>query len=105
LQWQETGQVITPNQSATCPIVAKTTLMQQSMEGIRKGLILARTAQLSDASPQNPIQVTRQSISAFHHDVFIANGAAANAFGGDLWDLGAPVSTYFYDWCESPACR
>ena len=96
---------ILQNQPIGCPMSVRTDMLNSNMESIRKGLVLARVDQLATATIQNPIMVTRQSISNFHQSVFTRNGASANAFGGDLWDIIKPVSTFFYDWCGAPACQ
>ncbi|WNH46089.1 RHS repeat-associated core domain-containing protein [Xanthomonas hawaiiensis] len=96
---------IVENQPAVCPDDWRAEDLLRKKEGIRRGLMAARVAQLVGADSSNPRQVSRSSISDFHHDVFEANGASKEAFGGDLWD--SIYGSFFtgYDWCKGPACR
>jgi len=82
------------------------------MENIRKALAAARVAQLAaaGASPDNPVQVSGQSISDFHNAVFQANGGGP-VFGGDvpganqIMQLNSLVNGGPGGWCEAPACH
>ncbi|WP_279363246.1 RHS repeat-associated core domain-containing protein [Xanthomonas sacchari] len=96
---------IVKNQPAVCPDDWRAEDLLRKKEGIRRGLMAARVAQLVGADSSNPRQVSRSSISDFHHDVFEANGASKEAFGGDLWDSIYGSFYTGYDWCKGPACR
>lgn len=89
-----------------CPDYAMKEIIIQNMQKVRVDLAKRRFAQLAGFGPDNPVIVTRESISRFHQEVFELNGASAHDFGGDLWDMGRYFGTLvIYDWCESPACR
>lgn len=80
------------------------------MESIKKDLMNARVAQLSN-NPNNPTIVSGQSISDFHNAIFSSYGATdgwgpfpvfggdANLFGIDLGNRGG------WTWCSAPACQ
>lgn len=94
----------------TC--AADQAIIDQNMEKIREALAAARVAQLdaADASPDNPVMVSGQSISDFHNQIFQANGGGP-VFGGDV--PGANQIMWLHDqvfggpggWCVSPACH
>jgi hypothetical protein len=65
----------------------------------------ARINQLFGATSANPLQVNRQDIAAFHHEVFSQNGAGPHAFRGDLWDASHLQLVTGYNWCEAPTCK
>jgi len=68
-------------------------------EDIRKDLAKAHADALSGGSPQNPIRLTGDQISDFHHVVFSQNyGGKYLIFGGDI--PGAWVT----GWCTAPGC-
>lgn len=70
-----------------------------SMEDIRKDLAKAHADALSGASPQNPMRLTGDQISGFHHDVFSGHyGGNYLIFGGDIPGAGAT------GWCTAPGC-
>lgn len=79
--------------------------VDQQMEAIRRGLALARMNSLEGATPTHPLMLPRQVFSNFHHDVFGANGADPNVFGGDKWDAIHGAFFTGYEWCPSPACQ
>lgn len=81
----------------------------QDMENIRKDLMNARVAQLSNATPGRPYVATGQSIADFHNTVFSRYGATDGwgpfpVFGGDIhfMNLG---NTGAWTWCSLPACQ
>lgn len=93
------------HQPLGCPTEFRLDDVKRKMMAIRPALMQARIDQLSSATPGNPLQVDRREIAAFHHAVFIKNGAGADAFGGDLWDWSHLQLLTGYNWCEWPACK
>jgi uncharacterized protein RhaS with RHS repeats len=81
------------------------------MEKIKKELVLARVNQLSNATPNNPIKVSAQSISDFHNAIFSRHGAVDGwgpfpVFGGDANLFGIDVGNRAaWKWCSAPACQ
>ena len=76
------------------------------MESIRKDLMNARVAQLSN-DPNNPRMVSGQSILDFHNAIFSSYGATNGwgpfpVFGGDIPVFG---NTGGWEWCSAPACQ
>lgn len=90
-----------------CPVAQEE--IKKRMEAIRIGLARAHASGLNaaGASPQNPVQYSRQEIAGFHTSVFLANGGG-DVFGGATWDKWftwwlSPLGGY--DWCPAPSCR
>lgn len=96
---------IAMHQPPYCPPQFLKDDLRRKMQNIRNDLMKARINQLSSGTPDSPIQVNKQDISAFHHAVFEQDGAGADAFGGDLWDATHLQSVTNYNWCEFPACK
>lgn len=72
---------------------------ETAMEDIRQDLAKAHADTLSGGSPQNPVRLTGDQISDFHHDVFSQHyGGQYLIFGGDI--PGAWVT----GWCTAPGC-
>ncbi|TKR34133.1 hypothetical protein FCE95_07670 [Luteimonas gilva] len=82
--------------------------LENRMNKVRVGLVRGHMNALdrAGASPSNPVRLSGQTIAEFHYDVFRANGASPDIFGGDfLWTVGRPVVNFFFTWCTLPSCE
>lgn len=82
--------------------------LEERMNKVRVGLIRGHRDALdrAGASPSNPVRLSGQTIAEFHYEVFRANGASPDIFGGDfLWSVGRPVVNFFFTWCSLPSCE